>query len=132
MAYPSTKPSIEQFTHVANMCGGILSDIAANFGVTRQSVYNWCEADSEFKQALEDSRERFLDLAESNLRKLVAGWVERPSETAIIFTLKTRGKKRGYVERQEVTGADGADLIPPRTLSPEEAKQYGLKLNEEY
>ncbi len=114
------------------MCGGILSDIAANFGVTRQSVYNWCEADSEFKQALEDSRERFLDLAESNLRKLVAGWVERPSETAIIFTLKTRGKKRGYVERQEVTGADGADLIPPRTLSPEEAKQYGLKLNEEY
>lgn len=148
MAYPSTKPSIEQFTHVANACGGILSDIAANFGVTRQSVYNWCEADPEFKQALEDSRERFIDLAESNLRKLVAGvpaietnekgekqfagWAERPSETAIIFTLKTRGKKRGYVERQEVTGADGADLIPPRTLSPEEAKEYGLKLNEEY
>ena len=148
MAYPSAQPSIKQFTHVANACGGILSDIAANFGVARQSVYNWCEEDSRFKQALEDSRERFVDLAESNLRKLVAGvpaiekdengekrfagWIERPSETAIIFTLKTRGKKRGYVERQEVTGADGADLIPPRTLSPEEAKQYGLKLNEEY
>lgn len=118
MAYPSAKPSIEQFTHVANACGGILSDIAANFGVTRQSVYNWCEEDTEFKQALEDSRERFIDLAESNLRKLVAGvpateidengnkyfagWIERPSETSIIFTLKTRGKKRGYVERQEV------------------------------
>ena len=148
MAYPSTKPSIEQFTHVANACGGILSDIAANFGVTRQTVYNWCEEDTEFKRALEDSRERFVDLAESNLRKLVAGvpafekdetgetrcagWRERPSETAIIFTLKTRGKKRGYIERQEVTGADGAELIPPRTLSPEEARQYGLKLNEEY
>lgn len=148
MAYPSTKPSIEQFTHVANACGGILSDIAANFSVTRQTVYNWCEENTKFKQALEDSRERFVDLAESNLRKLVAGvpaiekdengekrfagWIERPSETAIIFTLKTRGKKRGYVERQEVTGADGAELIPPRTLSPEEARQYGLKLNEEY
>lgn len=118
MAYPSAKPSIKQFTHVANACGGILSDIAANFGVARQSVYNWCEEDSRFKQALKDSRERFVDLAESNLRKLVAGvpaiekdengekrfagWIERPSETAIIFTLKTRGKKRGYVERQEV------------------------------
>ena len=132
----------------ANSCGGILSDIAAHIGVDRVTVYAWCNDDPEFKQALEDSRERFLDLAESNLRKLVAGvpaiekdengekrfagWIERPSETAIIFTLKTRGKKRGYVERQEVTGADGAELIPPRTLSPEEARQYGLKLNEEY
>ena len=148
MAYPNTKPPLEQFEQIANVCGGILSDIAANFKVARNTVYAWCNDDPEFKQALEDSRERFVDLAESNLRKLVAGvpaiekdesgekrfagWIERPSETAIIFTLKTRGKKRGYVERQEVTGADGADLIPPRTLSPEEAKQYGLKLNEEY
>lgn len=148
MAYPNTKPPLEQFEQIANACGGILSDIAANFKVARNTVYNWCEADPEFKEALADSRERFVDLAESNLRKLVAGvpaiekdelgnsrfagWVERPSETAIIFTLKTRGKKRGYVERQEVTGADGADLIPPRTLSPEEARQYGLNLNEEY
>ncbi|WP_091535161.1 hypothetical protein [Alistipes sp. CHKCI003] len=148
MAMPSKKPTIDVFRKVANACGGILSDIAANIGVERSTVYTWCEEDMAFKQALEDSRERFVDLAESNLRKLVAGvpaiekdengekrfagWIERPSETAIIFTLKTRGKKRGYIERSEITGADGADLIPPRTLSPEEAKQYGLKLNEEY
>lgn len=118
MAYPNTKPHIEQFEQIANACGGILSDIAANFKVARNTVYAWCENDPEFKQVLDDSRERFVDLAESNLRKLVAGvpaiekdengekrfagWIERPSETAIIFTLKTRGKKRGYVERQEV------------------------------
>lgn len=115
---PKTKPHIEQFEQIANACGGILSDIAASFKVARGTVYAWCEEDSEFRRALEDSRERFVDLAESNLRKLVAGvpaietdedgnkrfagWVERPSETAIIFTLKTRGKKRGYVERSEV------------------------------
>lgn len=148
MAYPKTKPSIEQFEQIANACGGVLSDIAANFKVARNTVYAWCGNDPEFKQALEDSRERFLDLAESNLRKLVAGvpaietnekgekkfagWIERPSETAIIFTLKTRGKKRGYVERQEVTGADGTDLIPPRTLTPEEIREYGLQLGREY
>lgn len=111
MGAPSKKPNIATFRKIANSCGGILSDIAAHIGVDRVTVYAWCNDDPEFKQALEDSRERFLDLAESNLRKLVAGvpaiekdengekrfagWIERPSETAIIFTLKTRGKKTG-------------------------------------
>ena len=70
---PSKKPTIDVFRKVANACGGILSDIAANIGVERSTVYTWCEEDMAFKQALEDSRERFVDLAESNLRKLVAG-----------------------------------------------------------
>lgn len=118
MANSSKKPTLEVFSKVANACGGILSDIAANLSVDRSTIYEWCNNDAEFQKALDDSRERFLDLAESNLRKLVAGvpaietnergekqfagWIERPSETAIIFTLKTRGKKRGYIERQEV------------------------------
>ncbi len=118
MAMPSKKPSLDTFRKVANACGGILSDIAANLSVERSTVYTWCKDDDQFSQALEDSRERFIDLAESNLRKLVAGvpaiekdengekrfagWIKPPSETAIIFTLKTRGKKRGYVERSEV------------------------------
>ena len=33
-----------------------------------------------------------------------------------IFFLKTRGKKRGYVERSEITGADGKDLNYTVTL----------------
>lgn len=118
MGAPSKKIDIDTFRKIANSCGGVLADIAANIGVERNTIYNWCKEDEVFAQALEDSRERFIDLAESNLRKLVAGvpaietdengnkkfagWVEKPSETAIIFTLKTRGKKRGYVERSEV------------------------------
>ena len=127
---PSKKPKLDTFRKVANACGGILSDIAANLGVERSTIYTWCNDDEQFAQALEDSRERFVDLAESNLRKLVAGVpaIEKDENGEKRFA----GKKRGYVERQEVTGADGAELIPPRTLSPEEARQYGLKLNEEY
>lgn len=117
MAMPTKKPKIEDFRKVANACGGILSEIANRFGVCRGAVYLWCK-DEEYSAVIEEARESFVDLAESNLRKLVAGvpaietdengnkkfagWVEKPSETAIIFTLKTRGKKRGYVERSEV------------------------------
>ena len=73
MGAPSRKPDIDIFRKIANACGGVLSDIAAHIGVDRVTVYAWGNDDPEFKQALEDSRERFLDLAESNLRKLVAG-----------------------------------------------------------
>jgi len=31
--------------------------------------------------------------------------------TSMIFFLKTQGKKRGYIERQEITGEDGNELV---------------------
>lgn len=112
------RPSKELFRKVCEANAGIIGGIASTLRVRRSTVYLWCSKYPEFRQALNDAREQFIDLAESNLRKLVAGvpaietdengnkrfvgWIERPSETAIIFTLKTRGKKRGYVERSEV------------------------------
>lgn len=147
MGAPTKKISIQTFRKVANACGGIKSDMAANIGVDRNTIANWCKSDARYAQAIEDAQERFVDLAESNLRKLVAGvpaikkdengqsqfagWIERPSETAILFTLKTRGKSRGYVERTEVK-ADVEATVKPRTLTPQEAKEYGIKLEDEY
>lgn len=112
------RPLCELFRQVCEANAGIIGNVASALGVRRSTVYLWCSKYPEFRQALEDSRERLVDLAESNLRKLVAGvpaietdengdkrfagWIERPSETAIIFTLKTRGKSRGYVERSEI------------------------------
>ena len=77
-------------------------------GIDRKTYYNWIEADPEFKAAIEavEPNEVFVDFAENALIKRIQGG----DTTAIIFALKTKGKKRGYVERQEVTGADGEAL----------------------
>ena len=51
-----------------------------------------------FKQDAEDAQESLIDLAES---KLVEN-IKENDNTSIIFFLKTKGKKRGYIEKQEV------------------------------
>jgi NADH:ubiquinone oxidoreductase subunit E len=111
------KPNIDNFRKVCNAKSGIISNIAYAFGVDRTTVYDWCEKYPQYKEALNNSREVFLDVAESNLQTLVKGipnyreedgkkifegWIEKPSESAIIFVLRTIGKKRGYTEKQEV------------------------------
>ena len=47
-----------------------------------------------------------LDNAESILYKKVL----EGSTPELLFFLKTQGKRRGYVERSEVTGAEGGPL----------------------
>lgn len=147
MATRSKKIKIEDFRQIADACGGIKSDMATKIGVDRNTITNWCKEDARYEAAIQDAQERFVDLAESNLRRLVAGipliqtddkghaqfagWIERPSEAAILFVLKTRGKDRGYVERTEVK-ADVETTLKPRTLTPQEAKEYGIILEQKY
>ena len=78
--------------------------------VSRGAYYLWLEHDPEFKAAIEalEPDEIFLDFVENALQQRIS----KGDTTAIIFTLKTKGRKRGYQERTEVTGAEGKDLIP--------------------
>lgn len=69
---------------------------AANIG--RNTYYQWIEKDDDFKQKAEDTQESLIDLAESKLMENI----EDNDNTSIIFFLKTKGKKRGYIEKQEV------------------------------
>lgn len=85
---------------------GNMAAVARAAGVTRQAVYKYIESNDELKAVKQECRESMIDNAESSLyRAIVNG-----EAWAVCFFLKTQGKPRGYVERQEVTGADGKPI----------------------
>lgn len=76
-------------------------------GIPRKRFYEIYNQDEEFKTACEAVKEKALDFAESALMNQI----KEGNTTAIIFYLKTQGKRRGYIERQELTGADEKPLF---------------------
>ena len=64
----------------------------------RQIHYEWLKTDADYKKAVESIEGVVLDYAESQLFKQVA----KGDTTAVIFLLKCKGKKRGYIERAEM------------------------------
>lgn len=108
---------------------GIVSIACKAIGFTRSTFYRWLDEDPEFKKAVEELHEVALDHVESKLFEKIDGvsiskgqdedgndivYNVPPSDTAIIFYLKTRGKKRGYIEKSEMgfTDNEGNDVSP--------------------
>ena len=85
---------------------GLLTLAAQKAGVTYQTVWHYTQDYPSVKKAVEESREVILDFAEGKLYKQI----NEGNTAAIIFFLKTKGKSRGYIERQEYTGKDGESL----------------------
>lgn len=82
---------------------GIVTSACKKVGVGRTTFYGWLNDDEEFAKQVKDIENIALDFAESQLHRQIGDG----NTTATIFYLKTKGKKRGYIERQEITGADG-------------------------
>ena len=68
-------------------------------GVARQTYYDWKATDENFAQVVKNIDEESLDFAESSLKQQI----KNGDTTATIFYLKTKGKSRGYVEKQELS-----------------------------
>lgn len=82
---------------------GVVTVACKKAGIPRSTYYKWLKEDEMFSMAVQEIENVALDFAESQLHKQIS----ENSTAATIFYLKTKGKKRGYVERQEITGADG-------------------------
>jgi hypothetical protein len=103
---------------------GIVTSAAPVAGINPCTHYDWIKNDKEYESAVEAVGNIPLDFVERKLFDLIEGAQrevmtdkgpiiikEIPNVTAIIFYLKTKGKKRGYIDRTEITGADGKDAV---------------------
>lgn len=86
---------------------GVVNIACKNTGTPRSTFYKWLKEDKDFAKQVHDIENIALDFAESHLHKQIG----EGNTSATIFYLKTKGKKRGYIERQEITGADGDNLF---------------------
>lgn len=103
----STNYTTEQFINAIPGTGGIISAIAKRIGCKWHTARNFIDTHPTVKQAYEAECEGVLDLAEVKLIETV----KAGDFPAIKFYLTTKGKNRGYTERQEITGADGGEII---------------------
>ena len=82
---------------------GVVTSACKTVGVGRTTHYLWMQEDKEYKAAVDELSDVAIDFAESQLHKQI----KDGNSTATIFFLKTKGKKRGYVERQELDVSSG-------------------------
>jgi hypothetical protein len=77
---------------------GIVTSACKAVGIARETHYRWMREDEEYSESVKSIEDIALDFAESQLHKQI-----RDGEvSSTIFFLKTKGKRRGYIERQEI------------------------------
>lgn len=112
---------------------GVVETACKAAGIPRRTHYNWLKKDEKYAAEVAEIDDVAIDFGESQLYKLMRGYTlpdtkvflnsdsKQPivvpitkhigtDASAVIFFLKTRGKKRGYIERSELTGKDGAPI----------------------
>jgi hypothetical protein len=77
---------------------GVVTSACKLVNITRETHYRWLKEDEAYKLAVKSIDDVAIDFAESQLHKQIG----KGKTQATIFYLKTKGKKRGYVEKQEL------------------------------
>ena len=82
---------------------GIVSNIAEKLNCSWATARRYIDKWEATKQALKNENEVALDFVENQLMRKI----EDGDSIMIRFFLATKGKRRGYTERQEIAGAEG-------------------------
>jgi hypothetical protein len=76
---------------------GLVYLAAQNLGCDPATIFHRAQKKPAIREIIETERNRVLDFAEAKLIEAVGNG----QAWAVCFLLKTQGRKRGYIERQE-------------------------------
>lgn len=105
---PGSKPRVptEKIIAALRETNGLVSLAAKRVPCSRSTIDRRAQRVQAVREVIAECRDELVDVAELALRAAVT----RQEPWAVALVLKTLGKGRGYVERQEVTGADGGPV----------------------
>ena len=86
---------------------GVVTVACKQSDTPRSTYYKWLKEDDEFAKSVKEIENIALDFAESQLHSQM----KDGNTSATIFYLKTKGKKRGYIERSELDLSSGDEPI---------------------
>jgi len=101
------KPTVKEAIEAIVKAKGFVATAATLCNTSRTTMHSMINKHPKLKEAVDDAREKNRDFAEGKLMMAI----DEGNITAIIFYLKTQGKDRGYVERQEISGPDGGPVV---------------------
>ena len=100
---------------------GVLKTACESSGMCRKTIWEWRKKYPEFDDACHECEEVALDFVESSMfKKIDKGG--KGSEALIIFYLKTKGKHRGYIEKQEIDMNAVVKGVTVNVTNPETAE----------
>jgi hypothetical protein len=129
---------------------GVIKDACSISGIPRRTFYYWIEVDPDFKKQVDEIKEESVDFVESKMFERIKGYEHEavkifppkksgekpiqvtytehypPSESLIQFYLKTKGKDRGYVEKQQI---EHSGFISTKDLSDEDLERIATENN---
>lgn len=88
---------IEKIIEIYEKKGCNITATCTALGISRKTFYEWKEKKKKLAEGLEAAEEAIIDFAESKLVE----HINNDDVQALIFFLRTKGKKRGYVEKTE-------------------------------
>jgi hypothetical protein len=85
---------------------GIITKACEEVGISRNQFYVYYKTDEVFKKEIDDINEITLDFVEDKLFQNI----KEGDRASIMFYIKYKGRKRGYVDSSDVNISGGLDI----------------------